>query len=90
MQASDSASASAWVAAERIAKRVGADLPAPHNRPNNGGSIRLHLNSSHVYGLKVQPPYSDRPVLVSFDVHDVDEPTALEILALLAHSQPGA
>lgn len=89
VRASDAAAGIAWRAAERIAQAVGATLPGSHHLPRNGAAVQLHGGPSEVYGLKVHPPCNDGPVRVSFDVNDVDEQTALELLALIAaRSQP--
>jgi hypothetical protein len=87
VRASDAAAGVAWQAAERIAEAIGAELPAPERRPNNGAAVSLHRLPDEVYNLKVHPSWGDRPVRVSFDVHDVDEATALEVLALIARRQ---
>ncbi|MGH7296200.1 MAG: hypothetical protein ACRELB_14760 [Polyangiaceae bacterium] len=87
VRASDAAAGIAWHAAERIAEAVGAELPGAH--PNNGGAVRLHGAPADVYEIKVHPPYGDRPVRVSFEVNDVDEKTALEVLALIARNHGG-
>jgi hypothetical protein len=87
VRASDAAAGVAWRAAERIARAVGAELPGPHNLPGNGAAVPLHGGPSAVYGLKVHPPYEATPVRVSFEVHDLDEQTALEILAIVIGSQ---
>ena len=84
VRASDAAARIAWGAAERIAQAVGATLPGSHHLSRNGAAVQLHGGPSEVYGLKVHPPCDDGPVRVSFDVNDVDEQTALEVLALIA------
>jgi hypothetical protein len=84
VRASDAAAGIAWHAAERIAEAVGAELPQAH--PNNGAAVRLHGAPEDVYEIKVHPPYGDRAVRVSFQVNDVDEKTALEVLALITRN----
>jgi hypothetical protein len=90
VRASDAAAGEAWRTAERIAQAVGAALPRPesHNRPKNGAAVPLHGGPPNIYSLKVHPAYGDNPARVSIDVHDLDEQTALEVLALIARSQP--
>jgi hypothetical protein len=87
--ASDAAAGEAWRTAERIAQAVGAELPRPggHNQPKNGAAVPLHGGPSNIYSLKVHPSYDDSPARVSIDVHDLDEHTALELLAVIARSQ---
>jgi hypothetical protein len=91
VRASDAAAGEAWRTAERIAKTVGAELPGleSHNRPKNGAAVNLHGGPSNIYSLKVHPSYDGGPARVAIDVHDLDEHTALEVLALIARSQPG-
>jgi hypothetical protein len=86
VRASDAAARVAWDAAERIARAVGATLPEPERRPNNGAAVRLHGGPADVDEIKVHPPYGDNPVRVSFDATNLDEKTALEVLAIIARS----
>ena len=90
VRASDAAAGEAWRTAERVARAIGAELPRPesHNRPSNGAAVHLHGGPSNIYSLKVHPAYDDNPARVSIDVHDLDEQTAIEVLALIARSQP--
>jgi hypothetical protein len=90
VRASDAAAGEAWRTAERIARAVGAALPRPEspNRPKNGAAVPLYGGPPNIYSLKVHPAYGDNPARVSIDLHDLDEQTALEVLALIARSQP--
>lgn len=92
VRASDAAAAGAADAAQRIAQAIGADATPPngYSRPSNGSSVPLHGGPSNVYGLKVHPAWGDEPVRVSFDVHSLDEATAIQVLALIARSEPSA
>jgi hypothetical protein len=80
----DAADAQAWRAAERIARATGAELPRQggHRQRRAGAAVELHGPAS-VRGLKVRAPYQDSSLTTSFEVHDVDEETTLEILELL-------
>jgi hypothetical protein len=83
VRASDGAAADAWSAALRIARAVGAELPVDRDR-RNGAAVHLRGGPERIYGLKIHPGYGDDgAVTVSFDVHSVDENTALAMLAAL-------
>jgi hypothetical protein len=90
VRASDAAAGIAWRTAERIAQAIGAALPRPesHNRPRNGAAVPLHGGPPNICSLKVHPPYDDNAACVSIDVQGLDEQTALEVLAIIARSQP--
>jgi hypothetical protein len=92
IRTSDARAAEAWRAAERIAEAIGAEPPREprHRQHTNGAAVELRGGPSKVYGLKVHPAYTDTPLLVSFEVHYVDEETALQVLALLADEGDGA
>ncbi len=81
VRASDAAAASAWHVAERIARAVGAELPS--SPPSNGAAVALHGGPSGVYGLKIHPAYGDVPCRVSVELNDLDEQSALEVLAIV-------
>jgi hypothetical protein len=90
VRATDAADAQAWRVAERIARATGAELPREggHRQRRAGAAVELRGPGS-VRGLKVYPPYRDRSLTTSFEIHDVDEETTLEILELVnrkAHS----
>jgi hypothetical protein len=83
VRASDRAAADAWSVAQRIARAVGAELPEDRHRCNSA-AVHLRGGPERLYTLKIHPGYGDdRSVTVSFDVHSVDENTALAMLAVL-------
>jgi hypothetical protein len=90
VRASDAAAGEAWRTAERIARTIGAELPRPesHNRPKNGAAVHLYGGPPNIYSLKVHPTYGGEPACISIDVHDLDEQTALDVLALIARGHP--
>ncbi len=65
--------------------------PEGYRQERNADAVELLGGRRNLYRLKVSAAYCDRPLRVSFEVSDVDEETALRILALLpAGSQEGA
>jgi hypothetical protein len=85
---SDAAADDARCTAERIAVAIGAELPreGSYQQQRSGERVDLHGGPPSVRRLQVRPGYSDAPTSVSFEVHDLDEQTALRLLTLLGQS----
>jgi hypothetical protein len=89
---SDAAANDARCTAERIAVAIGAELPreGSYQQQRRGGEgVDIHGGPSCVRRLQVRPGYRDASTSVSFEVHDLDEQTALRLLALLGKSDEG-
>ncbi len=90
---SDAAADDARCTAERIAVAIGAELPreGSYQQQRRGGEgVDLHGGPPCVRRLQVRPGYRDASTSVSFEVHDLDEETALRLLTLLGQSDEGA
>ena len=84
VRASDAAAGEAWSTAERIGEAIGAELPAANHRPRNGEAVQLHGGPENLWRLSVHPGYDGSPATVRVEADDLDEKTALRVLAVLA------
>jgi hypothetical protein len=89
VRASDAAAGEAWRTAERIGEAIGAELPAASRAPRNGEAVQLRGGPESVWQLSVHPGYDGSPATVRLELHDLDEKTALRVLAILAGSGEG-
>jgi hypothetical protein len=75
--------------ATRIAAAIGGKVGA--NRSRRGDGVAILEEPDAVRKLTVQPAYSgcghERPVSVSFEVHDLDPETAVEALQLIQNAE---
>ena len=91
VRASDAAAGEALRAAERVARAIGATMPTENRpRPRYGDTVALWGGPSTLHALKVQPPCGESPVAIRFEVHSLDEATALRVFALLAEAETRA
>lgn len=82
----DRAVAEATECGERLAQATGGHVfePAKHGLPTIRRTVMVTGTPTAVGGLQVRAASGDSPMRVSFEVRDLDEATALRVLALLA------
>ena len=85
IRASNAAAEQVWQSAERISRAIGAEMPSKERRErqHNGAALELHADLPSLRRLRVHPGYADVPLTVSFELHDLDEQTALLVLTAL-------